>query len=333
MRWGRGFVLAIIVDVTISSSLIIVAYLHQIGIDHVQQTTTTIAVKKSHANTATTIDNKRKELDMPIERRLLISLESLACIKQDKDPITMLLIGTDARHDEAARADTMLLTRVDLSKHKALIVSIPRDMRVVVPGYGYTKINHALAYGDIPLLKRTIKQTFDIQIDHAVVVDFMGFSRLIDAVGGVRILIDHPLNYDDNTDNTHIHLPSGLQHLNGKSALDYVRFRHDRMADTGRMQRQRKLLYALASTSIPIERWWSVGTAIPELTRHIHSDMSQIDLLSEVAKVSLSPKWTITTELLHGVNRVNPVDDLWYFYVNKDAQWENIQAAFTAKKL
>ncbi len=334
VRWRIGVAVAFLVALTASGSIVAYTRLSHEGMEHLQKTTgVATPVVRGRPQRIEKSEVAQEHPQASLERRFRIGLESLAHVKQEKDPSTVLLIGTDSRHGEAARSDAMILTRVDLSNHKALFVSIPRDTRVLVPGYGYTKINHALAYGDVSLLKRTVEQKFGIPVDHAVMVDFAGFAELIDALGGVQVYIDKPLNYDDCSDGTHIHLKSGLQRLDGKSALDYVRFRHDLLADTGRMQRQRNLLHAIARTPIPIERWWGVGMAIPHLTRHLHSDLSQLDLLSEVAKIALSSKWTIATEVLQGVNRVDPADGLWYFYLDGDGvkQWRRTWSAFGAQ--
>ncbi|PWI57297.1 hypothetical protein BM613_09375 [Sulfoacidibacillus thermotolerans] len=265
-----------------------------------------------------------------LENRLRQALEDLAQGNQVRDPSTVLLIGTDSRHGEAARSDAMLLTRIHFAQKRALVVSLPRDTRVYIPRYGYTKINHALAFGDLPLLKHTVERVFGVPIDHAVVVDFAGFIELIDVLGGVQVHLEKALDYDDATDGTHIHLRPGQQRLDGKEALDYVRFRHDAFADTGRMQRQRNLLHAIASTPIPIERWWALGMALPRLSRHIRSDLSEFALLSEVAKIALTSKWTVTTEGLRGKNKVDPTDGLWYFYLDDDGlkQWRREWMAF-----
>ncbi|MCY0891936.1 MAG: LCP family protein [Acidibacillus sp.] len=289
------------------------------------------SVKASIDSQQPSIKKTEHDQQKMIDQHIRLSLEALVGAKQGKNSETILFIGTDSRHGEAARSDAMLLTRVNKEQNKVLVISIPRDMRVHVPGYGYTKINHALAYGDLPLVKRTVEQTFSIHIDHAIVIDFHAFSELIDAIGGVQITIDKPLNYDDNTDGTHIHLKPGMQQLSGQEALDYVRFRHDALADTGRMERQRNLLHAIADKKIPMSRWWTLGMVLPNLTRHMRSDYTQMDLLGEIASVALAPKWTVVTEGLHGLNRVDPADGLWYFYLDKDGvkQWRSMWRAFS----
>lgn len=231
---------------------------------------------------------------------------------------TWLLVGSDSRKGEPARSDALLLARISHQDGKVFLLSIPRDTRVWVSGYGYTKINHTLAYGGLSLLKDTMQKTLQIKIDHVAVIDFAGFRELIDAIGGVPICVDHVLHYDDNSDGTHIHLTSGWHRLSGKEALDYVRFRHDAMADTGRMKRQQQLLSAIGKMSVPIDRWWGVSAALFHLTSHVKLDTGVFDALSQVGRLALAPhKVTVQARTLAGVNRVDHHDRLWYFYVNE----------------
>lgn len=232
------------------------------------------------------------------------------------DRLTWLLVGSDARAGEPARADAIVIARVNPSRGRVFLLSVPRDLRARVQGHGLTKINHALAYGQLPLLRKTVFDVTGIGIDHALRVDFMGFSMLIDALGGVTVYVEKPLRYDDPGDHTHICLSAGWHRLTGKQALDYVRFRHDALADTGRMMRQQKLLKALSRGSVPPRRWWAVSAAILQMPRHLETDASVWDLLALLGRLSLKGQVTVQTHVLSGVNRVDPADGLWYFYVN-----------------
>ncbi len=232
--------------------------------------------------------------------------------------VTWLLVGSDSRKGEPARSDALMIARISHQDGKVFVLSVPRDTRVWVHGYGYTKINHTLAYGGLTLLKDTVQKTLHIAIDHVAVIDFAGFRELIDALGGVPIRVDHSLHYDDNSDGTHIHLTAGWHRLSGKEALGYVRFRHDVMADTGRMKRQQQLLSAIGKMPVPIDRWWGVSAALFHLTSHVKLDTGVFDALSQVGRLALAPhKVTVQARTLAGANRVDHRDGLWYFYVNE----------------
>ncbi len=250
------------------------------------------------------------------ERWMRNALQDLAIQYPNRDPETWLLVGSDSRKGEAARADALMLVRLNMRKKTALLCSIPRDSRLYVLNHGFTKINHALAYGDLSLLKTTVQTAFGIRVDHIVALDFEGFTALVDALGGVVVELKRAIDYDDATDGTHIHLKAGRQRLNGKAALGFVRFRHDILADTGRIERQQQFLRAVAATPLPLYRWWRVGSAAMRLPAHIHSDMSAWELFQAAARMALAPHLSIHMRTLQGINRVDPRDGLWYFYVD-----------------
>jgi len=229
---------------------------------------------------------------------------------------TWLLAGSDSRKGEPARADALILIRIHGRLPRVMLISVPRDMRVHIPGFGWTKINHALAYGDTALLRATVASALDVRIDHVVRLDFRGFVQLIDAVGGVTVLVDEPLRYDDATDGTHIALNRGWQHLSGSQALDFVRFRHDALADTGRMKRQQRLLTALAATHIPLSRWQQVIGVAMRIPTDVMTDVGVWEALATVGRFSVSRHVIVTSHTLEGKNLVDPVDGLWYFYLD-----------------
>jgi LCP family protein required for cell wall assembly len=157
---------------------------------------------------------------------------------------TFLLVGSDARSpvpttgDEASgpvwtpgaqRADTILLAHLPASGDGAYVISIPRDSWVQIPGRGMDKINAAYSYGGPPLLIATLEQLTGVRIDHFAAVDFAGFERMTDAVGGVTVPTEE-----------------GPRELDGEEALSYVRARYELpRGDLDRVQRQQAFLRAL----------------------------------------------------------------------------------------
>ncbi|GIW03779.1 MAG: hypothetical protein KatS3mg059_0399 [Thermomicrobiales bacterium] len=151
--------------------------------------------------------------------------------------LTILLLGVDRREDEPSRSDTMILVNIDPIKKTAAMMSIPRDLKVMIPGYGMDKINAAYAFGDrdeVPgggpgLAIRTIEANFGIRIDYFAEVDFNGFIKIIDTVGGVMIDVPYPIKDDaypaDGTNYMRVYFSAGWQHMDGKRALQYARTR------------------------------------------------------------------------------------------------------------
>jgi LCP family protein required for cell wall assembly len=174
-----------------------------------------------------------------------------------KDPMTVLLVGSDSRESLAPgqsksfgsaskvagqRSDTIMLLRVDPAAQRAAILSLPRDLWVTVPGTGgKNKINSTFDGGPEQLIK-TIKENFDIPIDHYAQVDFDGFKGIVDAIGGVQIPFSAPVRDwgFDEASGTNRNLSgldiknAGCINLTGTQALSYVRSRHYQVFERGR---------------------------------------------------------------------------------------------------
>jgi polyisoprenyl-teichoic acid--peptidoglycan teichoic acid transferase len=151
-------------------------------------------------------------------------------------PQTLLLLGSDRRYKDrnekdAARSDTIMLIRLDPGQEATTMLSIPRDLKVDIPGYGYEKINSAYSFGGPKLTLRTVKQLLGINVNHVINVNFSGFRKAVDLLGCVYTDIDRRY-YHSNAglpaaaQYAEINIQPGYQKLCGSKALDYVRFRH-----------------------------------------------------------------------------------------------------------
>ncbi|MGZ6696161.1 MAG: LCP family protein [Solirubrobacteraceae bacterium] len=151
-------------------------------------------------------------------------------------PQTLLVLGSDRRFvdikaDNPTRSDTMMLVRLDPNKAATAVMSIPRDLKVDVPGVGTTKINAAYAAGGPALAVRTVRNLLHIPINHVVNVNFGGFRRAVDRLGCVFVDVDRRyyhsnLGLPPSQQYAEINIPAGYQKLCGQKALDYVRYRH-----------------------------------------------------------------------------------------------------------
>ncbi len=162
--------------------------------------------------------------------------------------INILFLGVDSV-DHSSRSDTIIVAGISPDK-KVGLLSIPRDTRVDIPGRGYSKINHAYAFGGVELLEKTIENFMGINIDYYVKTDYKGFEKVIDKLGGIEINVEKRMYYIDKAGHLYIDLKPGKQILDGKKAIQYVRFRHDKLGDIGRIKRQQKFLNALAKKLI-----------------------------------------------------------------------------------
>lgn len=203
----------------------------------------------------------------------------------------ILLMGVDApnrnirRKDEdsfeGTRTDTMMLVRVNASKQRVAVVSIPRDSKVYISGNrGIDKINAAHALGGPELAVQTVQDSFGIPIDNYLVVNLRGVREMVDALGGMDVFVEKPMHYTDNTAKLYINFEPGMQHLDGTKAEAFLRFRHDQLGDIGRIRRQQQFIMALTKKL----REPSVVFKIPELVKitgqYVETDLSANDLLT-----------------------------------------------------
>jgi polyisoprenyl-teichoic acid--peptidoglycan teichoic acid transferase len=148
------------------------------------------------------------------------------------EPQTLMLLGSDRRPRgnkegaAGARSDTIMLVRLDPDKEAIAIMSLPRDLKVEIPGRGTDKLNMAYKYGGPRLTLRTVKRMTGLPINHVINVNFRGFWRAVNAVGCVYADIDRRY-YNDLAEFTYINLQPGYQRMCGTDALQYVRFRHE----------------------------------------------------------------------------------------------------------
>ena len=161
-------------------------------------------------------------------------------------PTTIMLMGVDERKDDVGRSDTLMV--LNLSENKASLLTIPRDTLVYIDRYGYQKINAAYALGGAKLARETVEDFLGIDIDYYVTINKSRFAEVIDAMGGVDIYVERDMQYEDEWDDDgfYIDLKQGLQHLDGDTAIQFVRFR-DAEGDIGRVRRQQAFMKACAS--------------------------------------------------------------------------------------
>jgi len=171
-----------------------------------------------------------------------------------------LIVGSDSRkgltaaqrkqlhtgNDSGQRTDTIMLMHD--GSGPTLLMSIPRDSQVAIPGHGTTKINAAFAYGGPKLLIQTVEQLTQVHIDHYVEIGFGGFVNVVDAVGGITICPSHTMN--DKLAN--LHVKKGCQHADGRVALAYARSRHadPKLGDIARGGQQRQVVNAVGKKAL-----------------------------------------------------------------------------------
>jgi len=205
-----------------------------------------------------------------------------------KDRMTILLLGVDNPVEGAARTDTIILVNIDPRAETASMLPIPRDMRVVIPGYGIDKINAAYALGEfnkVPgggagLMMRTIEANFGLPIHHFASVNFSGFVTMVDTLGGITLDVPYPIKDNrypgDNLTYQRVYFPAGWQRLDGAKALQYARTRHAD-GDSHRSRRQQQVLLALRDQAIALDLLPKLPSLIDDFGDTVRTDVSPDD--------------------------------------------------------
>lgn len=199
--------------------------------------------------------------------------------KKPLQGMNILTFGID-NTNHIHRSDTIIVLHLDTEKNRIGVISIPRDTRVNMGKHGFTKINHAYANGGIKLLKKTVSDFLNIPIDHHVKINLNGVKAIVDQVGGVPVYVKKNLHYQDSAGQLNINLEKGHQVLSGQIATDYIRFRHDRDGDIGRIRRQQNFLRQLTKKIMGSGNILTSTKLIKKLSKSITTDLSFREIAS-----------------------------------------------------
>ena len=219
-----------------------------------------------------------------------------------KDKATIMIMGVDQRADDVGRSDTLMVTMIDPKKNKAALLSVPRDTRVKIKGHGYDKINAAYAYGGHKLSECTVEGLLGVRIDHYIIINTHSFQRIIDALGGIDINVEKRMYYEDPWDDDGgllIDLQPGKQHMDGKTAVTYVRYR-DEEGDIGRIDRQQKFMKAVVEKLTSPAVVTRLPAVIKEVMDSIETDLSFRQLLEFAGTLKNAQKNGLKTDMVPG---------------------------------
>ncbi len=220
--------------------------------------------------------------------------------------INILILGIDERRNDVGRSNVTCLMTIDTDARTVAMLWVPRDSRVKIPGYEWNKIGHAYSYAGPELARKTVSELLGVPIHYHLAVNMAGFSKIIDAVGGVDLVVDRRMYYNDpydvgEVDNDGlIDLKPGAQHMDGNLALQYVRFRHDEMGDIGRIERQQKFIKAFMLQLVKPQ----ILTQIPAITQvvkaNVQTDIPANMFLALGGVIGDAYKKGIATEMVSG---------------------------------
>ncbi|MCW2988860.1 MAG: LytR family transcriptional regulator [Solirubrobacterales bacterium] len=212
-------------------------------------------------------------------------------------PQNILILGSDKRAnlaEDPGRSDTTMLLRLDPDRNAIAVMSIPRDLKTEIPGYGTGKFNEAYAYGGPKLTLQTVKQLTGLEINHVVNVDFLGFVRAVYAIGCVYVDVDRRYFHSNaglppSEQYSEINIQPGYQLLCGKKGLQYVRYRHTD-TDLVRSARQQDFISAARQRVSIQDLVFDQSGLIDIFTKYTTSDINDKETMLQVLKLFLASR-------------------------------------------
>lgn len=244
--------------------------------------------------------------------------------KLDKT-LNVLLLGSDRRPDDPVwRTDVMMIAFLDTTNGRAAILSLPRDLYVNIPTRGWDRLNITDFWGEYTkyagggpgLMKRVVAENFGIRIDKFARVDFNGFKKIVDTLGGIDVnvpcdLSDDFIDASSPTGFRHFAVNAGIQHLNGDNALMFVRQRHGN-GDISRNQRQQRVLFALRAKLVSPGIIPQIPALYQQLQDAVQTDFGTVDLPGLVQ---------IGASIKPGNIRGRVIDEtMWNFWMTPDGK-------------
>lgn len=212
--------------------------------------------------------------------------------KDAQGRINVLLLGVDSRGEEQSRTDTIMIAQYDPKTGDSKIISLMRDIYVEIPGNQNYKINTAYFLGGPELLRKTIKENFDIDVEYYAIIDFKGFEKIVDTLApeGIEINVEKKMSAY-----IHVKLEPGLQRLNGMELLEYARFRHDAEGDFGRVRRQQQVINVLKDELLGVYGVAKFPKLAGTIQPYIETNMGKTDQLAIIRDFLLNPPNDIQT--------------------------------------
>ncbi|MDQ1144278.1 LCP family protein required for cell wall assembly [Bacillus sp. SORGH_AS 510] len=229
-------------------------------------------VYKSLKTAVVTMHQPVVQREVPVKREQPVVFE-------EKDPFSVLMLGVDQREGDKGRSDTIIVLTVNPNTNSVKMLSIPRDTRTEIVGKGTEdKINHAYAFGGVPMSMDTVEKFLNIPIDYYLQINMEGFKDIVDAVGGVKVQNDLDFIQDN------FHFAKGEITLNGEQALSFSRMRHkDPRGDFGRQSRQRKIIQAVINEGMSVSSLTNFSSIFTALGKNIRTNLT-FDQMVDIQK-------------------------------------------------
>lgn len=233
-------------------------------------------------------------------------------------PVNLLVLGLD---EEGTRSDVILLFNFDPGKSGLNILSIARDTLVRTEGRR-NKINALYSKGGEIMLADKVSEITGLPVHYYVTMNFKGFRKMIDTLGGVSFNVPFRMNYDDPTQNLHIHLKKGLQVLDGKKAEQLVRYRKGNFkgqgytnGDIGRIDMQQDFIRAFIRQKLNLRYLSKADDIFALLKKYVKTNITVSDITQYIGSIGKIKEDEVETVTLPGTSRM--IDDAWYFILDE----------------
>ena len=234
-----------------------------------------------NSNTEETLSQEQQENAIDPDD-VIWDIDTRPLVRQEH-VINILLIGQDRRKGEVrSRSDAMILCSLNTATGELTLTSFMRDMYVPIPGYGNERINVCYRVGGMKLLDKCLEQNFGVEVDGNIEVDFAGFQKVINLIGGVDVeLTEAEAKYMANRG--HDVVP-GINHFNGNQALNYARNRWVGNSDFSRTERQRKIISAAIEKCRSLN-FFQIKNVIEQALPMVTTDMTNMELIDYALEV------------------------------------------------
>jgi LCP family protein required for cell wall assembly len=258
--------------------------------------------------------------------------------------VNYLILGYGGEgHSGEYLTDTIIVASVNPYSKKLALLSIPRDLYVPIPNQGQRKINEAFSIGKAEgstdqgaqLVKETLSNILDIPLHYYITLNFEGFEKIIDLVGGVDVYVEKdiydPYYPDDRGGQTVYYIEKGWHHFNGSEALKYARSRYT-TSDFDRSKRQQKIMIALKEKVLSLNLFSDTTKILSLLStvgKNVETDLTPKEIIKSFELVKDLPEDKIATKVLdnsqNGLLYSSSINGM-YVLLPKDPTWEEVRA-------
>lgn len=229
-------------------------------------------------------------------------------VLENKDPISVLLLGVDEREDDRGRSDTMVVLAINPEDASTKMVSIPRDTYTEIVGLGMKdKINHAYAFGGIEMSLASTEKLLDIPIDYVVQLNMEGFEDIVDALDGIKV--NNAFAFDD--------FAAGEITLTGEQALDYVRMRkNDPDGDFGRQDRQKQVIKSIMVQAVSATTLFNYPKIFDALGDNVKTNMEFNEMIDVQSNYRNASKEVEQLSFEKGYGET--IGGIWYYMMDEN---------------